>query len=87
MLEAGFTLGTGLCIGRRAPSTIADFGVRTLPKLGVKEQEHLLTSEALPYCDPDLRTVRRLKRTANDAKLSFKGLPRISGVNAGSKIV
>jgi tRNA U34 5-methylaminomethyl-2-thiouridine-forming methyltransferase MnmC len=74
MLEAGFTLGTGLRIGRRAPSTIADFGVRTLPELGMQEQEHLLTSAAVPYCDPDLNWNRvQIKEDRKRRQAEFQG--------------
>jgi tRNA U34 5-methylaminomethyl-2-thiouridine-forming methyltransferase MnmC len=74
MLEAGFTLGTGLRIGRRAPSTIADFGVRSLPPLGEQEQEHLLSSAAVPYCDPDLNWNRgQIKEDRKRRQAEFQG--------------
>ncbi len=74
ILEAGFTLGTGLRIGRRAPSTIADFGIRALPPLGEQEQEHLLTSAAVPYCDPDLNWNRtQIREDRKRRQADFQG--------------
>jgi hypothetical protein len=63
-----------LRIGRRAPSTIADLGVRDLPQLGMQEQEHLLTSAAVPYCDPDLNWNRaQIKEDRKRRQAEFQG--------------
>lgn len=51
---AGLSIGSTPPVGRRSPGTVASFSASDLPKLCLKEEEHLLTKAAIPYRDPHL---------------------------------
>ena len=51
---AGLTLGSTPGVGRKSPGTIANFTGEQLPKLSLKEEEHLNTRSSIPYRDPTL---------------------------------
>lgn len=52
LITAGLKISSTPPIGRRSPGTVASW-MDTLPPLGRREQEHLLTRAAIPYRDPD----------------------------------
>lgn len=52
LITAGLKISSTSPIGRRSPGTVASW-ITTLPPLGRREQEHLLTRAAIPYRDPD----------------------------------
>ena len=52
LITAGLKINSTPPIGRRSPGTVASW-ITTLPPLGRREQEHLLTRAAIPYRDPD----------------------------------
>lgn len=52
LITAGLKISSTSPIGRRSPGTVASL-ITTLPPLGRREQEHLLTRAAIPYRDPD----------------------------------
>jgi len=54
LIAAGLSLGSTAPVGRRSPGTVASFRGENLPKLSLKEEEHLLTRAAIPYRDPHL---------------------------------
>ena len=54
LMAAGLSVGSTAPVGRRSPGTVASFLGEDLPKLSLKEQEHLLTKAAIPYRDPHL---------------------------------
>lgn len=53
LITAGLKISSTPPIGRRSPGTVANW-MDTLPPLGRREQEHLLTRAAIPYRDPTL---------------------------------
>mgnify|MGYP000102629158 CR=1 FL=1 len=54
LIAAGLSVGSTTPVGRRSPGTVASFWGDDLPKLSLKEEEHLLTRAAIPYRDPHL---------------------------------
>lgn len=54
LIAAGLFIGSTSPVGRRSPGTVASFCGDDLPKLSQKEEEHLLTTAAIPYRDPHL---------------------------------
>ncbi len=58
----GLKIGATRSIGRRSPSTIANWNGKKLPPLSQQEKEHLQTRAAIPYRDPTLKhTVQNIK--------------------------
>ena len=51
LLSAGLHLGSVTGAGRKSPGTICSFVYNSLPKLSVREREHLQTRAAIPYRD------------------------------------
>lgn len=53
---AGLNFSSIMGAGRKSPGTIASYEYKNIPKLPLKEQEHLKTRSAVPYRDPNLET-------------------------------
>ena len=56
LLSAGLNLGSVTGAGRKSPGTICAFEYKKLPKLSLREQEHLQTRAAIPYRDRTLKS-------------------------------
>ncbi|MBE9043374.1 hypothetical protein IQ255_02940 [Pleurocapsales cyanobacterium LEGE 10410] len=55
ILNAGLEIGSITGAGRKSPGTLARFKYQNIPKLALKEQEHLQTRAAIPYRDRNLQ--------------------------------
>ncbi|MDI9641523.1 MnmC family methyltransferase [Geitlerinema splendidum] len=54
LMQAGLKIGSTEPFGRRSPGTIASYTELDLSPLSQQEQEHLQTTAAIPYRDPQL---------------------------------
>ena len=55
ILNTGLKIGSITGVGRKSPGTLAAFTYQNIPKLSIREREHLQTRAAIPYRDPNLQ--------------------------------